>query len=103
MMHLKPNFLPSSLAFCVAMAMSLPAMAQSNDAISANIKTSVETWLAGKYKVEEVRKSPMPNMYEVRIGSDIIYVDEKGNFAFVEGQLIDIKTSRNLTDRKSVV
>jgi thiol:disulfide interchange protein DsbC len=99
-MNLVPKFLLSSLALLVALTVSIPAMAQGSDAISANIKKSVETWLAGKYKVEEVRKAPMPNMYEVRIGNDIIYVDEKGHYAFVEGQLIDIKTSRNLTKER---
>jgi thiol:disulfide interchange protein DsbC len=71
--------------------------AQVTDAVANNIKTSVEAWLNGKYKVEEVRKAPVANMYEVRIGTDIIYVDERGQFAFVDGQLIDIKISRNLT------
>jgi thiol:disulfide interchange protein DsbC len=79
---------------------ALTASAQASDAVTSNIKTAVELWLAGKYKVEEVRRAPLPNMYEVRIGTDIIYVDEKGQFAFVEGQLIDIKTSRNLTKER---
>jgi thiol:disulfide interchange protein DsbC len=99
-MNIMSKFLRLNLTVFFALIVAIPAMAQTNDAISANIKTSVETWLAGKYKVEEVRKAPLPNMYEVRIGSDIIYVDEKGHYAFVEGQLIDIKTSRNLTKER---
>jgi thiol:disulfide interchange protein DsbC len=103
-MKLMPKSLLSCLAVYFAMMHCSSAFAEPTDtvnaAISANIKTSVETWLSGKYKVEEVRKAPMPNMYEVRIGSDIIYVDEKGQYAFVEGQLIDIKTSRNLTKER---
>jgi thiol:disulfide interchange protein DsbC len=94
-MNIKFKFL-----LIVALQLGAMASAQAVDALTANIKTSVETWLAGKYKVDEVRKSPLPNMYEVRIGTDIIYVDEKGQFAFVEGQLVDIKTSRNLTKER---
>jgi thiol:disulfide interchange protein DsbC len=70
------------------------------EAASAAIKAAVETWLAGKYKVDEVRRSPIPTMFEVRIGTDMIYVDEKGQFAFVEGQLVDIKNSRNYTKER---
>jgi thiol:disulfide interchange protein DsbC len=95
------KFIPKSLIFslsvCLAFLLGAPATAQSNDAVSTNIKTSVETWLAGKYKVDEVRRAPVPHMFEVRIGTDIIYVDEKGQYAFVDGQLIDIKSARNLT------
>jgi thiol:disulfide interchange protein DsbC len=99
-MNKKLRFWLPCISAVIALAMTLPAAAQANDPTTANIKTAVETWLAGKYKVEEVRKAPMPNMYEVRIGTDIIYVDDKGQYAFVEGQLIDIKSSRNLTKER---
>jgi thiol:disulfide interchange protein DsbC len=99
-MTIKSRFLLPLTSVLMVCMLLVPATAKSNDAVSANIKTSVETWLAGKYKVDEVRKAPMPNMYEVRIGTDIIYVDDKGNYAFVEGQLIDIKTSKNLTKER---
>ncbi len=36
-------------------------------------------------------------MWEVRIGNDLIYVDEKGQYAFVEGSLVDLRSNRNLT------
>lgn len=67
----------------------------------AAIKSAVEGWLDGRYKVEEVRKTPLPGMYEVRIGTDFIYVDEKAQFGFVEGNLIDLKANRNLTRERT--
>ncbi len=69
-------------------------------AIEANIKKTVETWLNGKYKVDEVRRTPLNGMYEVRIGTDIIYVDEKAQYGLVEGNLIDLKASKNLTKER---
>jgi thiol:disulfide interchange protein DsbC len=93
------NIIRTSLLLAIAMFVQA-AQAQVTDAVANNIKTSVESWLSGKYKVEEVRKAPVANMYEVRIGTDIIYVDERGQFAFVDGQLIDIKISRNLTKER---
>jgi thiol:disulfide interchange protein DsbC len=77
-----------------------PAAAQPGDPTAA-IKAAVEQWLEGKYKIEEVRKTPVPGIYEVRIASDIIYVDEKAQHAFIDGNLIDIRNSRNLTRERT--
>ena len=74
--------------------------AQSSSANPEVVKTAVETWLKNKYKVDGVVKSPVSGFYEARIGTDIIYVDEKGQFAFVDGQLIDIKANKNLTQER---
>lgn len=82
----------------LAMAFAVAAMA--NDP-SAAIKSAVESWLEGRYKVEEVRKTPIAGMYEVRIGTDFIYVDEKAQFGFIEGNLIDLKSNRNLTRERT--
>jgi thiol:disulfide interchange protein DsbC len=86
----------AALGLAAALALPAPAHAQSGDA-SATVRTAVETWLKGRYKVEEVRRTPLPGIYEVRIGNDLVYVDEKGQHAFVEGNLVDIKSGRNLT------
>jgi thiol:disulfide interchange protein DsbC len=65
------------------------------------IRTAVEGWLQGRYKVDGVRKTPMPGLWEVQIGMDIIYVDDKAQYGFVEGQLIEFKTNRNLTQERN--
>ncbi len=83
-----------------ACALLLCAAAQANDP-TASIKTAVESWLEGRYKVEEIRKTPIAGMYEVRIGTDFIYVDEKAQFGFVEGNLVDLKANRNLTRERT--
>ena len=88
------------LGVCCLVAASFASAQAPDAATEAKIKAAVETWLAGKYKVEEVRRSAMPSIMEVRIGTDMIYVDEKGQFAFVEGNMIDMKTGRNLTKER---
>lgn len=85
------------VAMLVAVA---PAAHAQPDPAAAAIKSSVEAWLQGRFKVDNVRRSPVPGIYEVQIGTDLIYVDEKGQHGFVEGQLIDLKTSRNLTQER---
>lgn len=61
------------------------------------IRASVEAWLGGRYKVDEIRRTPLPGIYEVRLGSDLIYVDDKGQYAFIEGNLVEMRSNRNLT------
>lgn len=66
-------------------------------AVESTVKTAVETWLKGRFKVDSVSKTAMPGIVEVRIGSDLLYADEKGLFALVEGQMVNLKTGENLT------
>lgn len=70
-------------------------------AVAAQIKSALESWLEGKYKIDDVRATPIPGIYEVRIATDLIYVDEKAQHAFVDGNLIDIKAGRNLTRERT--
>ena len=50
-------------------------------------------------KIDEVTKTAIPGIYELRIGTDILYTDEHGNY-LIEGQLIDTKTRTNLTEQR---
>ena len=67
----------------------------------AAVRAAVEGWLKGRYKVDDVRRTPMAGMWEVRLGNDLIYVDEKGQYAFVEGAMVELKTGRNLTRERT--
>ena len=48
-------------------------------------------------KIDEVRPTPMAGLFEVRIGTDLFYTDAKGNYV-IQGELIDAKARRNLTE-----
>lgn len=50
-------------------------------------------------KIDEVSKTPMAGLYEVRIGFDIFYTDEQGNY-LLQGNLMDVKARRNLTEER---
>lgn len=50
-------------------------------------------------KIDEVSKSPMSGLYEVRVGTDILYTDIDGNF-LIQGELIDTKTRKNITEER---
>ena len=50
--------------------------------------------------IDEVVKSPVPGLYEVRVnGAQIFYTDEQGNY-LIQGSLIDVKSRRNLTEER---
>jgi thiol:disulfide interchange protein DsbC len=87
----------ASLALTALMSNPAAASQKVSPAVEASVKKAVEGWLRGRFKVDSVLATPMPGMVEVRIGTDLIYADEKGGFAIVEGQLVDLKTGANLT------
>ncbi len=84
------------LAFLAAPVTQVAAQADP----SANIRKVVETWLQGRHKIDDVTQTPLKNMYEVRIGTDLMYVDSKAEYAFIEGQMIDLKSNKNLTQAR---
>jgi thiol:disulfide interchange protein DsbC len=79
------------------LAMSLlPLGAQANEAL---IRKNLAERLNGLPKIEEVRPSPIAGLWEIRIGNEIRYTDPAGNY-LIEGELIDLKTHRNLTEER---
>jgi thiol:disulfide interchange protein DsbC len=51
-------------------------------------------------KIDEIRKTAMPGLYEIRVnGNEIFYTDAEGNY-LIQGSLIDTKAKRNLTEER---
>ncbi len=52
-------------------------------------------------KIDEITRSPVAGLYEVRYGgTEIMYSDEKGEFVFINGSLVDTKTRADLTEAR---
>jgi thiol:disulfide interchange protein DsbC len=52
-------------------------------------------------KIDEVSKSPIKGIYEVRVnGTEIYYTDASANY-LIQGSLIDTKQRRNLTEERT--
>ena len=62
----------------------------------AAVKKLVEPRLGENVKVDSVTKTPYGGLYEVRIGSEILYTDEKAQYLFV-GNVIDAQNQTNYT------
>jgi thiol:disulfide interchange protein DsbC len=89
-MRLRPAVLATLLAAATLPALGGPV----EDQIKAEFKKSVP-----EAPVDSVRKMPNSSLYEVVVGGDIIYTDEKASF-IVMGPMIDLKTKENLTDAR---
>jgi len=84
-----------SIIATVAMLLALPVAAQDAvEKIKAELKKSVP-----EAPVESVRKTPYGGLYEVIVGGEIFYTDEKASFIVV-GSLINLQTKENITEAR---
>ena len=82
-------------ALICTLALSQAAWAQ-EDVIRKNLPARLPQFK----QIDEVRKSEIPGLYEVRVdGSEIYYTDAKADF-LIEGSLIDTRNKRNLTEER---
>ena len=82
-------------AICTIAALAAP-LAQAQEAtIRKNLGERVPQLL----KIDEVSRTPMNGLWEVRVGNEIVYTDSEGNF-LIQGSLIDAKQKRNLTEER---
>jgi len=65
----------------------------------AAIRKNIAERLPDFPKIDEIAKTPIPGLFELRAGTDIFYSDENGNY-LVEGQMIDTRTRGNLTQAR---
>jgi len=73
-------------------------LAASAHADEASVKKAVEARFGG-IKIENITKTPYFGLYELMVGGEIIYTDEKASYLF-NGSIIDARTRRNLTEER---
>lgn len=87
-------------AFRTPVLVALLALATSVGAQEATIRKNLAERLPQLQAIDEISKSPMAGLYEVRVnGSEIYYTDAEANF-LLQGSLIDTKQRRNLTEER---
>ncbi len=78
-------------------------VAHAAQATEADVKKALEPVLEQLFgpgvKADAVRKSGALNLYEVQIGSDILYTDEKAAY-LINGDILDVKAKKNLTEER---
>ena len=80
-------------------AFTLLAISQFALADEASLKKAIEVAYP-KFKVESVVKTPYAGLYEVFMGGQIVYTDEKLTFLIAEGRLVDPKTKKDVTGER---
>lgn len=71
----------------------LPAQAD-----EAAIRKALAERMTNFPKIDEITKTPL-GLYEVRVGTDIYYTDEQGDY-LIEGQVIETKSRANITQAR---
>ena len=81
-------------------AIALLGISLGTHAQEAAIRKNLIERLPNLPKIDEISKTAMPGLYEIRVnGSEIFYTDTEGNF-LIQGNLIDTKLKRNLTEER---
>jgi thiol:disulfide interchange protein DsbC len=87
----------AALALAVAVV-TLGCSAQA-DQVTDKLKATVQSRLGDDATVKSVSKSPIDGLYEVNLGTQIIYTDASANY-LVLGDIVDARTRKNLTDAR---
>ena len=80
-------------------AISLFTLSQFAMADEASLKKMIEAAYP-KFKVDSVIKTPYAGLYEVFMGGQIVYTDEKLTFLIAEGRLVDPKSKKDVTGER---
>jgi thiol:disulfide interchange protein DsbC len=86
--------------FKTTMIAATLVLALSATAQEATIRKNLGERITQLKNIDEVTKTPIPGLYEIRVnGTEIFYTDATGNF-LIQGNLIDTKQRRNLTEER---
>ena len=88
------TFLRATLAVALSSTLATACLAQ-----EAAIRENLVKRLPGLPQIDEVTKTPIPGLYEVRMGTEIVYTDERGEH-IIEGTITETKTRANLTQAR---
>jgi thiol:disulfide interchange protein DsbC len=78
----------------LAVGLALPAWAD-----EAVIRKNLAQRMADLPPIDEVSRTPMAGLWEVRFGAEVLYTDAEGNF-LIEGSVIDTRSKANLTQQR---
>ncbi len=83
----------------LALSALLAAAVSGAVAQEAQIRKNLAERLPNLPKIDEVSRTPVPGLWEVRIGTDVMYTDDKGDH-LIQGQIVDTRSRTNLTEAR---
>jgi thiol:disulfide interchange protein DsbC len=81
-------------ALAVFAALGPAAFAQ-----EAQIRKNIAERMPDFPKIDEVSKTPIPGIYELRLGGELLYTDEQGQY-IIQGSIFETRTRANLTEAR---
>jgi thiol:disulfide interchange protein DsbC len=110
---MKPNAIRGTLAAVLAALALVAGAAPNNDKAPtvANaalqvpkeqeqlLRKNLSERLPSIGRIDEISRTPMPGLFEVRVGTDLFYTDADGGY-LIQGHLIDTKARKNLTEER---
>ena len=98
-LHPKVPAMKSVLSKWALMAATAVLSLGSALAQEATIRKNLTERLPNLPKIDEVSKTPMNGLFEIRMGNEVMYSDAEGHF-LIQGALIDVRQRRNLTEER---
>jgi thiol:disulfide interchange protein DsbC len=92
------KFLLGNARCALVVGGALALLGTSASANEAAVKAALAKALPD-VKIDSISPAPVPGLYEVMIGTQIVYVTDDARY-FVDGQIVDLKTRENLTDAR---
>jgi thiol:disulfide interchange protein DsbC len=86
----------SRLAIALLFAATAASSAFGQEAL---IRKNIAERLPDFPKIDEVSKTPIPGLFEVRMGTEVMYTDERGEY-LIEGQIIETKSRTSITQAR---
>lgn len=87
------------LRWLALVALGLLSVSNYAMAQEAKIRKALHNKLGTDAPIESVTKTPYSGLYEVKVGSEIVYSDADGRYVFV-GRVLDTETSKDLTQAR---
>lgn len=68
-------------------------------AVDAALRRNLPARMPNFPPIDQISRTPMQGIYEVRIGTELFYTDGEGNY-IINGEMMDTRARRNLTEER---
>ncbi len=89
------KLLSATVLACSLILLTGIAHAQSEQ----QIKSDLQKKLGVNTKIKSVSLSPIPGIYEVLVGNEVLYTDANSKY-LIQGEIIELATGKNITEQK---
>jgi thiol:disulfide interchange protein DsbC len=97
-MNFKTLAIGAATAAAIAATVAVTAVARTPQ--ENQIRQRLMERFAELKQIDEVSRSAMAGVYEVRVGTELYYTDAEASHLIIGGQILDTKTRRNLTEER---